>query len=941
MEPWYKVTTPRAEVREGRSFNPDEFAIALEQVVAGTAPEDYRDAGKFFDRTCFTRALNEQLGMVLRRLAGETQGTPPVLSMITQFGGGKTHTLTALYHLVQHAKESAGDPGVQALLKGAGLTELPAAKVAVFVGNAWDPAAGKETPWIDMARQLAGAVGVEALGPKARTSPPGTDSLQKVFQSAGGRVLLLFDEVLNFFNRHRDMADPFYAFLDNVVRAMTGAPGCAAMLSLPRSPVEMTDFDQMWLDRIDKIVHRVAKDLIANDEGEISEVVRRRLFEDLGKDSVRRAVARTYADWCFERRAQLPPEWTAVDTITTDVKGRERLRARFEAAYPFHPATISVFQRKWQGLPHYQRTRGTLAMFAQWISWAGREAFRYARKEPLITLGSAPLQVPEFQAAILGQLGEQRLLPAIEVDIAGDASHAKALDATTKDPRLVDIHRRVGTAILFESTGVATDKAAHLPELRFALGEPDLDSTSIDNAAIALEKRAFFIRRVGTDGYRIGYKPTLKKIVGDRKAGLDEGEVAKAIRTCVKEQFEKGRNVKLEAGGGYVLPWQPLVTNGDDVPDTPKLTLVVADPDLAWDEEGETRKKISCWTHTRGSSQRFYPAALVWIVRKPDKSLREKAEQFLAWKRVAEDLASGILGTEFDASERAEVTASIRDAEEELEGGVWASYRYLVTTDPQAVDGLRVIDLGAGHSSGGVSLGGRVVAALKAEGLLNESVGAGYIERNWPPAHKETGAWPLNGLRQAFLDGSLIRLPDPEAVLRRQIVGFVEKGDFGLGSGPRSDGSFDRVWWKVVIGPEEVLFDGKTFLLKAARAATLQQATQEPSAIEAVPGAQVIGQTPGVLVLEPPPGPPSPPAGPVADVPVHLSLHGPIPPEQWNRLGTRLLPKLRTAGTDLALSLDASLTVSGKDLHYVEAEIRQALRDLGLEGLVRIEKGKT
>src|SRR3990170_553785 len=98
MEPWYKVVLPRKEVREGRSFNPDEFAIALEQVVTGTAPEDYSNPKQFFARTCFTRALVEHLGLVLRRLAGETQNTASVLALITQFGGGKTHTLTALYH---------------------------------------------------------------------------------------------------------------------------------------------------------------------------------------------------------------------------------------------------------------------------------------------------------------------------------------------------------------------------------------------------------------------------------------------------------------------------------------------------------------------------------------------------------------------------------------------------------------------------------------------------------------------------------------------------------------------------------------------------------------------------------------------------------------------------------------------------------------------------
>jgi Protein of unknown function (DUF499) len=920
MEPWYKVTTPRAEVREGRSFNPDEFAIALERVVAGAAPKDYQEPKEFFNRTCFTRALSEQLGLVLRRLAGETQNCPPVLSLITQFGGGKTHTLTALYHLVKNPKVSAANPEIEALLKASGLREIPEARVAVFVGNAWDPAEGKETPWMDMARQLGGARGAEALGPKARTSPPGTEALNKLFQVAGGRVLMLFDEVLNFFNRHRDLADSFYSFLDNAVRAMTGTTGSAAMLSLPRSTVEMTDADQQWLDRINKIVHRVAKDLIANDESEISEVVRRRLFEDLGKDTARRAVAKTYAEWCFERRAQLPPEWTAVDTISTDVKAREHLRARFEAAYPFHPATISVFQRKWQGLPQYQRTRGTLAMFAQWISWASREAFRKARREPLITLGSAPLDVEEFRATILGQLGEQRLLPAIEVDLAGPHSHARALDAhaDAKGP-LRDIHLRVGAAILFESTGVASDKAGHLPELRFALGEPDLDVTSIDGAAMALEKQSYYIRKVGTDGFRIGYKPTLRKVVGDRRAALDDADVMKTIRAAVRSEFERGR----------VVPVYPLATDGAEVPDSPRLTVVVLDPEMQWEPDGEIRKKLGDWTRMRGASSRFYPAALVWLVRKPGKALRERAEMLLAWKRVEEDMAAGTLGADFDASERREVASHIKEAEDALRDEVWASYRYAVVADSQGADGLREIDLGAGHASAAASPSARVVAALKAEGLLNESVGAGYIERNWPTALKDAGIWPLKGLRQAFLDGSLTRLLDPEDVLRRQIAAFIDKGEFGLGSGPRPDGSYERTWWKEPIGTEEATFDDKTFLLTREKAAALREAPKQPSP-EQMPA------QPG-FVLEPSAAPVAPGPAP-AEQTIRLQLRGAIPPEQWNKLGTKLLPKLRTAGSDLQLEVNASLTVSAHDLPYIEAELRQILHDLGIDTAIRIER---
>jgi len=346
MKPWYKVVQPRKEVRGGRSFNPDEFAIALEQVVSGTAPEDYQKPKQFFSRTCFTKALCHHTAIVLRRLSGQTENAPPVLTLITQFGGGKTHLLTALYHLVKNGKKSAGYPGVSDLVKESGLPELPKAKVGVFVGNAWDPREGRETPWIDIARQLAGDAGVDELGQAAKTTPPGIETIHRVFRTAGGPVLILMDEVLNFFNRHDALADSCYAFLDNLNRAMKGALGSSMVISLPRSQVEMSDRDYQWQDRITKMIRREARDLFSNDEAEISEVIRRRLFEDLGNTRIRQNIAKTYADWCFERRAQLPPEWTAVDTASTETKARDFLRKRFEACYPFHPSTLPVLQRK-------------------------------------------------------------------------------------------------------------------------------------------------------------------------------------------------------------------------------------------------------------------------------------------------------------------------------------------------------------------------------------------------------------------------------------------------------------------------------------------------------------------------------------------------------------------------------------------------------------------
>lgn len=929
LELWYKTATPRKEVREGRSFNPDEFAIALEQVVAGNAPEDYKDPAKFFSRTAFTRALREHVGMVLRRLAGETANTAPVLTLVTQFGGGKTHTLTTLYHLIKHAEEATTFAGISELLQDAKLADVPHAQIAVFVGNAWDPQPGRETPWIDIARQLAGERGVEILGLDAKNSPPGTEALGRLFEEAGGSVLILMDEVLNFINRHRALAEPFYAYLQNISVAMTGNPRGAMVVSLPRSRVEMTESDQQWQEKITKIVRRVAKDLIANDEAEIGEVVRLRLFENIGDDRVRKRVARAYANWCFEQRAQLPPEWTAIDTAVTEAKAREFLQARFEACYPFHPATLSVFQRKWSVLPQYQQTRGTIAMFAQWISLAYHQGFKYAKPEPLLTLGSAPLDNPEFRAVVLGQLGESRLAAAIDADIASDHSHARVLDADTKD-NLKEIHRRVGAAILFESSGGQTDKVAHLPELRFALGNPFVDTTSVDVAASSLEARAFFIRRVSSDGFRIHHQATLKKVVSDRRASLDEeNEVRPAMRNLVKAQFEKGRSVPAF--------YSPADSAG--VPDSPKLTLVVMDPTLEWSSDSSLRQQIAEWTKRRGTSDRLYPGALLWCVKQSGRSLHDKVEAWLAWKRVKREVDDGTLGSEYDISDKNEIQSEIREAEEKAQEEVWASYRFVVLADNKKADGLDVIDLGSGHSGHGETLTGRILAALKSGSLLNESPGTGYLERRWPPTFKDTGAWPLISLRQAFLTGALDRLLDPDAYLRTKVPEFVERGDFGLASGGKGDGTFERVWFKEFLPSDEVAFDADVFLLKKTKAQELKADIKPTSPEPVTPSKQdKLGELSNTLketgydqkIKEPPVAPAQPALH-------QLQLFGEIPPEVWNRLGTKIVPKLRS-GQDLKLEVRFVVNVPADASKNLINDLKQALQELGIADKIAIEE---
>jgi hypothetical protein len=296
---------------------------------------------------------------------------------------------------------------------------------------------------------------------------------------------------------------------------------------------------------------------------------------------------------------------------------------------------------------------------------------------------------------------------------------------------------------------------------------------------------------------------------------------------------------------------------------------------------------------------------------------------------VAREVADGTLGGEFDKSDRVELQSKVKDSEEIAKDEVWGGYRFAVVADGQEADGLKVIDLGAGHSSSGETLCGRVIGALKSEALLNESVGAGYIERNWPPALKESGAWPLASLRQSFLNGSLTRLIDPDAVLRTKIVDFVMGAEFGLASGPRSDGGYDRVWFKQPVTPDEVAFDPGVFLLRKAKASALKSAPEGQG-----PGPETITEPVPEPTPKPTPPEPTPTLAPEA---IAFRIAGEVPVELWNRLGTKLLPKLRS-GSDLTIRVEFSLTVEGSAAQSLEAALRQALDDLELSQRIRIEK---
>jgi hypothetical protein len=905
MDPWYKVVLPRQELRDGRSLDPSEFAVHLEQVAAGTAPADYVQPEKFFARNYFSNALVDHCGMVLRRLNGETANTAPVLSLITQFGGGKTHTLTALYHLCNTGAGAKAFSGVADMMKATGLKEIPQAKVAIFVGNSWDVAPGRETPWMDLADQLAGEKG-RALFSK---TAPGTKAIGELLRLVGKPVLILFDETLNYMGRHRDQVNQFHSFLQNLTVALTSAERAVGLFSLPASPTEMTDDLREWQDKLTKVVGRVGKDLVVNDASEVSEIVRRRLFEECGRDSMRRAVARQFAGWVFNHRDRLPPEWGQLS--------EDQIRAQFEACYPFHPATLTVFQRKWQALQQFQQTRTTLAMLGMWISCAYREGYGKARREPLLTLGSAPLADREFLSAVLRQMGEQRLQAAIHADISAPAglskSHAETLDdEDAEGAGRTMIHQRVAKALFFESCGGQTDKAAHLPELYFAVGDPDTETALVHTAVQDLERRCYFLRGVGVDGWRFGHVPTLKKVHADRKQALDPDDVQRNMSELVKTVFKKDAEIHLS-----LFP-----KDSTDVVDQAMLTMAVLRPDetLEPGEESGSRQRITEWTRKCGQSSRQNPGGILWMTCEGSGSLRTGVEELLAWQAVADDANRGTLG-DLEPEDVRRIQRELTNAKGQIEDRVWSSYNHLMLWDAGAGK-LKEISLGQLHPSEARSITSAILARLRHDSLLSREIGTSYIERNWPPALKESGAWPLVSLKAAFFQGQFTRLEKADDALRTTISRAVSQGLLGLASG-KDPSSFDRVWFKEQVELADITFDYDTYLLTPARAKALKQAPSQPATS---PAATPAPAQPSSAVTPPFTLTGTPASTPAASKETLVAWQGILKREQWNLFSLKVLTRLAQAED---LQIDVKVSAKLKEAQTLE-QLNSALKELGI-----------
>ncbi|MFW6066248.1 MAG: DUF499 domain-containing protein, partial [Planctomycetota bacterium] len=343
--------------------------------------------------------------------------------------------------------------------------------------------------------------------------------------------LILMDEIISYVSTYRRAGyhNCLYNFIQSLSETARGEDNVVLVVSVPSSVISYTDADESDQQRFKHMLDRLGKAVVMSAETETSEIIRRRLFDWGGLPPEGRRAAQEYAKWIQANRRQLP-EWFPTDNA----------REAIEATYPFHPMAISVFERKWRSLPRFQQTRGVLRMLALWVARAYQDGYKGAHKDPLIGMGTAPLEDPLFRSAVLEQLGEQRLEGAITTDICG----SKGAFATRLDEEAVEtirkarLHRKVATTVFFESNGgQARDGQATVPEIRLDVAEPELDIGNVETALEALSQTCYYLR-VERNRYGFGLSPNLNKLLADRRANIGDDRIDDCVRKQILKVFE-------------------------------------------------------------------------------------------------------------------------------------------------------------------------------------------------------------------------------------------------------------------------------------------------------------------------------------------------------------------------------------------------------------------
>ena len=648
FKPWYAVATPHEDIRQGR-FAEAVFAVDIWAVVQGTAPEIYLDAEEFFRKTYLTAGLSTVIQRVASALVGGGETGDRIISLQTAFGGGKTHTLVALWHLARHGARLNDSPHADGLRKAAGgLLPERTKGVAVFTNQTCDATQGRtvadgvhlRTLWGELAYQLGG----KALYERVRAN----DESQRVPQGLFVEVLkeaspclILLDELADYCVGaaavpvgDTNLADQTVSFIQQLTESVQQVPGAVVVATLPGSKYEVAQSEkgQEAFVTLERRFQRLGADVKPVSDQEIYEVVRARLFESITPEresDYLEKVVQAYQGMYASHGTEVPSE-----------AAKSTYRDQMQRAYPFHPLLIDALYTRWGSHPEFQRTRGVLRLLASIVGdlWQRRQG--NTRTQHLIQPCDVRWSVDTLQAS-LARLWGPAYQSVAAADVIGDRSNPGVFDEERGgDYRNEAIGEGLASAILLGSFGGQGGRSGFSSkELKLACSRLGLNWNYGDGALLELENRCFYLHTAtaGSLGkrYWFGTKPTLNKLVVQYRQQIASQDFDEQIIESIRTEAQK-RGLAGET-------WRVLVNPAEDLPEQKSLTLLILPPSVAWEENVDVKtaiqERVKSISFKCGGRDRLYRNTLLYLagtVRGLSK-LRQAHHRHAALEGVRDD----------------------------------------------------------------------------------------------------------------------------------------------------------------------------------------------------------------------------------------------------------------------------------------------------------------
>ncbi|MBB6333589.1 DUF499 domain-containing protein [Schaalia hyovaginalis] len=733
LKPWREVIRPHDDVARGE-FTASEFAADLHLVHTGQAVGDeYANPVEFFTRTYLTEGLRDLLSRALRRLSGDT-GASPVINLQTNFGGGKTHSMLALYHLFSGTSASAFPQEVQELITDNGnpnLAHLGVQRVALVgtylkAGSPQIKPDGTEvrTLWGELAWQLGGREAYEIIAEDDRAGTNPGEALRTLIQRYSP-ALILIDEWVAYARQlvtDKELPagsfDTQFTFAQSLTEIVRSVPGVMLVVSIPASDAgtdgKGNDIEiggtngQLALERLQNVIRRVADQWRPSSKDESFEIVRRRLFQEPNAAGLATisTVARSFANLYRNNTALFPR-----DAASPNDDYEKRIRA----SYPLHPELLDRLYEDWSALERFQRTRGVLKL----VSSIVHELWAQGDTSALILPGNVPLDATTVNTDLTQYL-EDQWKPIIDADIDGTGSTAHHIDLDRPNLGQRFVTQRIARTIFLGAAPRTTSTRKGIDKQYVWLGTA-VPGDTLGNFGSALEllaqRSAYFYEEQGH--YWFDTQPSVTKTANDYAERLREdpetvwNEIAERLKSEERESSVFSRV--------HIAP-----ASSAEIPDLEDTRLVIAHPRYVRRRQDGDDSAAHTWVReaieTKGASQRIHRNALIFLLA--DKTALESLEaatrSYLGWKRV--QATSDTLN--LTAQQRKQTDDSVARFNQTVSDRirdtfVWALYpEQLDATKPFELVSERVPD------SGGRSLAERVSTKLRREDQLITELGA-------------------------------------------------------------------------------------------------------------------------------------------------------------------------------------------------------------------------